>query len=182
MEKGSVIISEGERPIWQMVIAAFFYTLTFGGLSYWFYLLKFRAFDLEIIETTAWIIAFSILLLSVGIRFSVVNNVLFNLDINMYKDEYAVGPIKFGRWKILPDIKYVSVFKQPLKEEDYIFEVNLWYGKNKHFNIYRNIDCEFTLEMGFHIANKLNVKLLDATKRNNYNYLDMNELKKKYKD
>ena len=182
MKSENIIISEGERPIWQMVIAAFFYTLSFGSLSYWFFILKFKAFDLGIVDVTGWVIAFSVLFLSVGIKFSVINNVLFNLDFNTYKDEYAVGPIKYGKWQALPDVKYVSVFDQPLKEGNYIFEVNLWYEKNKHFNIYRNSHYEPALEMGFHIANKLNVKLLDATVPNNFKYLDMDELKEIYKE
>lgn len=34
--------------------------------------------------------------------------------------------------------------------------------------------------MGFYIADKLNVKLLDATIPNNYKYLNLNELKELY--
>jgi hypothetical protein len=35
--------------------------------------------------------------------------------------------------------------------------------------------------MGFYIVDKLNVKLLDATRPNKYKYLDMDTLKEKYK-
>jgi len=40
MAKEDVIISEGERPIWQMIIAAVFYTLSIFFICYFFILLS----------------------------------------------------------------------------------------------------------------------------------------------
>ncbi|HHC79340.1 MAG TPA: hypothetical protein ENK46_05620 [Flavobacteriia bacterium] len=180
MKNKNIIISEGQRPIWQMVIAAFFYTIGIALLILLF--IGVMRFDfMRIIKPGLGVLKISFIAFAMGYGFSVVKAVLFNLENHTYKNEYSVGSIRFGKWRPLPEIKYVSFFKQPLKNEDYIFEINLWYKKNKHFNVYRNDDYEPTLEMGFYIADKLNVRLLDATTPNKYKYLDMDTLKEKYK-
>ena len=180
MKKKLILISEGERPIWQIIVASLFYTVGIGSLLLFFYRAELAA-TTATIENILYAIESSFYFFVLGFGFSVVKNVLFNLEENTYKDEYAVGPIRFGKWRTLPKIIYVSVFKQPLVDGSFRFEVNLWYKKNKHFNIYINNNYETTLEMGFYIANKLNVKLLDATIPNNYKYLDLDELKERYK-
>jgi len=176
----NIILSEGQRPIWQMVIAAFFYALSIVIIIGFFELAN-SDFKGERVTLILYSLVLSFFIFLIGFRFSAVNNILFNLENHTYKNEYSVGPIRFGKWRPLPEIEYVSFFKQPLKNEEYIFEINLWYKKNKHFNIYRSNYYESTLEMGFYIADKLNVKLLDATTPNKYKYLDMDTLKEKYK-
>lgn len=180
MKKKMVLISEGERPIWQIIIATLFYTIGVGSLLLFFYRAEFTSLD-QTIKIVSNAFEFSFYFLVLGFSFSVVKNVIFNLEENTYKDEYAVGPIRYGIWRTLPKIMYVSVFRQPLADGSFRFEVNLWYKKNKHFNIYINNNYEITLEMGFYVATKLNVKLLDATVPNNYKYLNLNELKERYK-
>ena len=179
MKKNLIVISEGERPIWQIIIATFFYTLGIGSLLLFFYQ-KELVVTQDIAKYIIYSVEFSFYLFALGFGFSVVKNVVFNLEENTYKDEYAVGPIRYGKWRKLPKINYVSVFKQPMVDDSFRFEVNLWYEKNKHFNIYMNNDYDLTLEMGFHIAHNLNVKLLDATIPNNYKYVDLDELNELY--
>ena len=101
---------------------------------------------------------------------------LFDLENKKFKDQFSVGPFKVGKWQDLPPLNYVSVFNNT---RDF-FEINLWYAKNKHFNVYTYYDKEEALKTGYYIANQLNIKFLDATKRNDYKYLDMNALKEKY--
>ena len=57
------------------------------------------------------------------------------------------------------------------------FSVNLWYGKNQHLNLF----VFWSKEKAFKIADKLNIKILDATVEKRYKYLNMEELRKKYK-
>lgn len=184
MEKKNVIISEGERPIWQLVIASLFYTLSIFIIAYYFYQFGSIIFIYPIRAITATvpflILAFCAML--VGLRFSMKNIMFFDLENRKFKDQYRVGPFKMGRWKLLPKLEYVSVFKNTRG----FFEINIWYIQHKryrerHFNIYNYIDEEDALESGFYIANQLNIKLLDSTEKNNYKYLDMSELKEKYK-
>ncbi|WP_273568338.1 hypothetical protein [Maribacter halichondriae] len=112
----------------------------------------------------------ALVLLPSALAFSVVKDVFFDLTQNKYKEQYCVGPIKWGKWKNLPKIDYVSVFKQPKEDGEYIFETNLWYQKNRHFKIYENSDLASVFEMGVSVAKLLHVDLLDATEPNNYKW------------
>tara|TARA_R110002073_G_scaffold139232_2_gene289437 strand:- start:224659 stop:225207 length:549 start_codon:yes stop_codon:yes gene_type:complete len=175
MESKSVIISEGERPIWQKVIAALFYTFSIFFIYYFFYTFKFNV-ENELTKRPAALIELAIYCFLFGFGFSSKNTKFFNLKDEKYKNQYSVGPIKVGKWKALPMLEYVSVFKNGRD----VFEINVWYKRNKHFNIYNYHDEEESLETAYYIANQLNIKLLDATEKNNYKYLDMVKLKDKY--
>jgi hypothetical protein len=175
MEKESVIISEGERPIWQILIAALFFTFSIFLIFYFFYTFK-SSIENGATKRPAAFIEASIYCFFFGVGFSSNNTKFFNLEYKKYKNQYSVEPIKVGRWKELPLLEYVSVFKNGRD----IFEINLWYNRNKHFNIYNYHDPEEALEMGYYIAKQLNIKLLDATEKGNFKYLDMVKLKEKY--
>ena len=184
MEKENVIISEGEKPIWKIVIASFFYTLSIFIITYYFYqfgsVILTNPINSLVIAIYYFIVAFSAMLM--GLRFSMKNTMFFDLENRKFKDQYKVGPFKMGTWKLLPKLKYVSVFKNSRS----VFEINMWHVQNKrytdkHFNIYNYSDGEEALETAFYIANKLNIKLLDATDKGNFKYLDMVKLKEKYK-
>lgn len=82
----------------------------------------------------------------------------FDFENKKYKIEKHVGPIKFGRWKPFKKIEYLSVFNNGKG----FYEINLWYNKNKRFNIINFEELDITLETGKTIAKKLNIDLLDA--------------------
>ncbi|WP_339707436.1 hypothetical protein [uncultured Kriegella sp.] len=168
MEERKIIISEGNRPFWQSVIASFFYTISvvFTGMFFFGY----EIFPSEGVSPK-WdfgVIWLAIACTTQGVLFSSVKRVFFDLDTKRYKVQYSVGPIHVGRWTSLPNVEYVSVFQQAKKDGNYIFETNLWYQKNKHFNVYESIDPEPAFAMGKLVALKLNLDLLDATQPKNY--------------
>ena len=176
MEKNIVIISTKDKPIILVVLAAMFYTIAIFLVGLSFYNIQF-SLDESIIKERISILELIAIFTLGGISFSVKNTKFFNLEEKKYKNQYSVGPFKVGKWKALPKLDYVSIFKTPRD----IFEINIWHNKNKHFNIYNYFEKEEALEAGYYIANQLHIKLLDATIPNDYNYLDMNELKEKYK-
>ncbi|WP_405384563.1 hypothetical protein [Maribacter sp. LLG6340-A2] len=162
MQKNNVIISEGNRPLWQLIVAAIHYTAIIALLL--FYFIDFKPSFIRGVHTLKVIL----LILPNALVFSIVKDVLFDLKNKKYKLQYCVGPIKYGRWKELPKINYVSVFKQPLVNGDYIFEANLWYGTNRHFNVYESNSKEQAYLFGESIARTLEIDFLDATEPNNY--------------
>lgn len=176
MQKKNIIICEGNRPLWQNIIAALNYT---AGFVFLYLFLKLFRFDLESLRGSIGVLILSFLGFSGGFALSYVNNIILDLNNRQFKNEYVVSFIKIGKWQKLPNILYISVFKQLLENRNYIFKVNVWHQKNKHFTIYESFNYESALEMGFHISNKLEVKLLDATKPNNYKYLSTQEVKEK---
>ena len=64
-------------------------------------------------------------------------------------------------------LDYVSVFKTQKSE----FEVNIWYGKNKHYNISNFETLNEAFILGRTLSDKLNLDLLDATEKGNSKWL-----------
>lgn len=167
----NVIISEGNRPWWQLIIAASLYTAIFYLLFLFFSTIKFSGKTNDL-KGSLSIIELIIFLLPTALAFSVVRDFLFDLEKKKYKVEYCIGPFHIGKWTELPEIEYVSVFKQPLSNGQFRYEANLWYQRNKHFNVYESETKEPAFEMGKQLSKVLNVKLLDATVPNKYKWVD----------
>lgn len=81
---------------------------------------------------------------------------------------YSVGIFSFdGKWKKLEDLNYISVFK-----DTSLYEVNLWYKKNKILNLFALEEVDKALEKGFILSEKLNIDLLDARKRGYHKWVN----------
>ncbi|MFD0799044.1 hypothetical protein ACFQZJ_16340 [Maribacter chungangensis] len=162
MERKNVIISEGNRPLWQLVIAALHYTVIVFLLFFFFVKFEFTT-DTKKLRGSLSLLELALFLLPSALAFSVVGSSLFDLNNKQYKVAYGVGPIRWGNWRVLPEIEYVSVFGQPKVDGSIIFETNLWYAGNRHFNIYQNYDKETVMLMGKSVAKLLKVDLWDST-------------------
>ncbi len=171
MGNKSIIITEGVRPLWQTLLATACYTLTVLFLATFF-------FGYELFPNTGidnrWnfnLCYSAIVCAAQGVLFSSVKSIYFNLNNNTFKKEYSVGPIRVGNWKKLPDIVYVSVFRQLKKDGSHTYEVNLWLKGNKSFTLYESSHMESTFAMGENAAKSLKVDLLDARVPNNYKWI-----------
>lgn len=115
--------------------------------------------------------------------FTFVSAFKFNLTNLSYKKIRGLGPIKYGRWKSIPTVEYVSVFCQLLSDGDgnggSNYNVNLWHEGNKHFTIHTDFFAEPAFELAHMIATKLGVDLLDATDEDpdNYEWIKLDEAK-----
>lgn len=115
--------------------------------------------------------------IAAGIALCSRKRVYINLKESKFKSTVEVGPFKVGKWKTINNYEYVSIFFDPSKSSSEIFEVNLWYDKNKHFELYAENNFEDAISVGFDISEKLNIDLLDATIANDYKWIDKEELK-----
>lgn len=175
MEKQNVIISEGNRPLWQRIIAAIHYTAIVYLLFRFFTGFELSS-DSEKLKGNLSLLEIVIFLLPSALAFSVIKDILFDLEQKEYKIQYCVGPIRIGKWQALPDIEYVSVFKQPKADGGHIYEANLWYKGNRHFNVYESELLEPAYKMGENIATVLQVNLLDATEANNNKWVKFEDI------
>lgn len=162
-KKTNVVISERQRPFWQVALAALFFTGTLAQLAY----MLWECFSNSNFRAVEWLDTI-LLSFGLGLRFSVVTSLHFDLVKRKYKKQYAVGPIKYGNWEYLPNIEYICVFAQGLSDSDgnrvgVIYDVNVWYNTSKHFTIYSSEELEPAYEMAKYMALKLEVDLLDAT-------------------
>ena len=175
MNKEHLIVSETPRPFWQILIAALCFTTVFGIIVSSF---LYKFFDLNSFKSVGKMTEGIIYLLGIGIGFSRQKKVYVNLKESKFKSTIEVGPFKVGKWKTINNYEYVSIFFDPSKSESEIFEVNLWYDKNKHFELFAESNFEDAISVGFDVSEELNIDLLDATIANDYKWIDKEELKR----
>lgn len=180
MKEKHVIIYEGAKTNWQLFVAAILFSISFLIIVSFFFLVKITY--LEYLYYAHWMSKVFLLsfILPAAINYSSSNIYIFDLHNLLYKKQFSVGPLKYGKWKKLPPIEYVSIYKQSLKNTtDFVLDINLWLQNNSHITISRFSDLYFenAFEMGFQIANTLAVSYLDATDESSQNWDWVNQHK-----
>lgn len=95
-------------------------------------------------------------------------NCYFDFEKKRFKREFTIGVFRYGRWRALPKINYVSLFAI----NEGTFQVNIWNDKNKHWDLYEEFNIKDAFVIAFELSELLNVRLLDATVRNNFRWVD----------
>lgn len=164
----NIVYVERKRDLWVRIIAAFLYTFATFCLAYAFYFMEFSMekrylrfnFDALQIGIYAYFIAFYC---------SYTVNCYYNFKQKLFKREIAIGIFKYGKWKNLPELDYISVFST----NHNVYHINLWYKKNRHWNLYEKYDYEDAFIIALELSEELNIDLLDATVRNDYKWIDL---------
>jgi len=158
MKDKDVYISNGKRPIWQLVIAALLYTASF----YFVYMFVVR-YQVNIGKNNkglAGLMEIAIFCFAGGVGFSRVVDYHFDLKEKKYRIIYNFGLVQFRRKYTFDSIDYISVYFNRKTE---VYEVNLWYNSNKHFALVVYEDDENALDAGKVLAIRLDLDLWDAT-------------------
>jgi hypothetical protein len=165
--KRNIIVHKAKRPMWKVVLAPLLFIAIPMCIFYGYW-------------------AVVLVLLVNALKFSLVNNVYFEVEKMRYKNEYAIGFIRFGKWRDLPNIEYVCVFRQAWVQDSdgdgqtdgagYKYDVNVWHDTSKHFTIYTNPEKESAYEMAMDLAMRLGVDFLDATDPHDKKWVDLEEL------
>lgn len=93
---------------------------------------------------------------------------------NSYREYLGLFFFKFGKWKPLPKIQYVTVFVDRSVQEMHVvsisstqtnndLKINLVVAKNSYIAVGKFKNKTTALEAGHHLASNLNTKLLDYT-------------------
>lgn len=166
LKETRIIISQGKRPLLHLLIASVFYTFSFFLIFSLFYEINLKYLDFFFSKN--WFEKVYILFFTIPIAINYSSLIFTHLDLEKkkIKKEFKIGFIKWGYWKKLPKIQYVSVYKTSIKnDENTFFEINLWFKENEHTTIYKTTEDFFeeVYKIGFDVAKALNIKLLDAT-------------------
>ena len=176
LNQKEIVISQAKRPFWQIIIASFLYTLSIFFLFYGFYKLYVMGLhetNTKIIKGNVSLFSLSIYAFLGGLKFSVQKTIFINTLKQKLKTQFSVGIFNVNYHSEIPELNYVSVFKNP--NRDFV-EVNLWYSRNKHFNVYNYENVDEAMRFGLLFSNKLNLDLLDATEKGNSKWIDKTEL------
>ena len=179
MTKQGIIISETKRPFWQLIIAALFFTFSFFIVALSLYDANWSFTKLT---STVHRLDLAVLMAIVGSGFCSHKCVYIDLEHSRFKPTLEIGFIKIGKWKTINNYQYVSVFYDPSKGESHQFEVNLWYDQNKHFELYSRNNFEDAMTVAYNLSEELQIDLLDATIKNDYKWINKEELKQKTDD
>ena len=174
--KPNIIISESDRPIWQIPIAALFFTLATVVLIITIYTIKFT--EKGAILTLESLNSVFILIMA-GASFCIKKSIHIDIENSRFKSTIGLGFLKLGKWQTIKNYQYVSVFHQPTIGGGYIFEVNLWYDNNKHFELYEENSYKEAFFIGYELSEELNIDLLDATVPNDFKWIDKDDWKAK---
>ncbi|WP_452227335.1 hypothetical protein [Lacinutrix cladophorae] len=176
MKENILCVSESPKPLWETIIAAFAFTAAFGIIVA---SLLYKFFNLSNFKAVGAMTEGVIYLVGIGVGFSRYKKIYVDLKNSKFRATTEVGPIKIGKWVTIKNYEYVSIFLQLLADGSYIFEVNLWYNKNKHFKLYEKNNFEDALAVAYDLSEELNIDLLDATIANDYKWIDKEALKQK---
>ncbi|MCD2258008.1 hypothetical protein [Psychroserpens luteolus] len=171
----SIVVSERNRPIWQIPIAALCFTFAV-------YLIYSLITDVEwSMQNRRHIIdeyIFIVIVITIGIGFCSQKRIHIDLKNSRFRPTVEIGNFKYGKWKTIHNYEYVSVFQQLLSHGS-TFEVNLWYDTNKHFQLYERDSFKDALIVGYHLSEELNIDLLDATNPRDSVWVDKEAWKRK---
>lgn len=169
MKDAKIFIAGGRRPLWQVIIAAALFTIGF----FIFVSFSYNGYQRgALFESFGHGLEVLIYFWGAAIGFTFTKGIQIDAQNSKFKNTFEIGPLKLGEWKKIPSPEYVSVFQQPLSDGGYIFEVNLWYDTNKHWQLYTNTDYRDTFLIGFDLSEQLGIDLLDATTPNDYKWID----------
>ena len=119
---------------------------------------------------------FSLVLSGIGVFLMLTQGSEIDLSSRRYREFYSILGIDFGKWKELPTIDYVSVFKTKensrvqglgasAKMSSEIYKLNLFYNTNQKIEAYRTEDVEDAFRKAKQLHEALNIDILDATER-----------------
>ena len=174
MKKNTLLISENDRPFWQLPLAALLLTIVvyiigkdlfhFNWSNNYF---RYISSDIQLV----------LLLILAAMGLCSTKRIYIDIEKSRFKTTLEMGPLKLGKWQTIKNYTYVSVFHKPLTDGSYTFVVNLWYNKNKHFELYSKDSFSDAIQMGYDLSEQLNIELPDATIPNDFKWIDKEALK-----
>ena len=116
------------------------------------------------------------ILIGMGIFLLLIEGSEFDFKNQKYREIKSVLGISFGKWKSIPNIEYISVFRTnetttlrsrtaEANVSNEIIKLNLFYNTNQKIEAYNTYDIDDAFKKAKEIASLLNVDILDATER-----------------
>lgn len=119
---------------------------------------------------------FNLILSGIGVFLMLREGSEIDLASKKYREIYSVIGVKIGKWKDLPEIEYVSVFKTNETKRvqgmgasanfsNQVYKLNLFHNRNEKIEAYITDDLNDAFENAKYLAQVLNIDILDATER-----------------
>lgn len=169
LNQNEILISQYKRPFWHFILGGLFYLAAIGVTFFAFYKLYTSPEDYSYEKDLGGNLTIALFFFVAGLGSSIVRTRYLNLEKEKLQTEFRLWFLKMKSQSSMPELEYVSVFKNEGAET---FEVNLWYEGNHHFNVDYFNEPEPAFEYGRQFAERLNLKLLDATEKGNSKWIE----------
>ncbi|EDP71066.1 hypothetical protein FBALC1_01242 [Flavobacteriales bacterium ALC-1] len=143
-------------------------------LPIWKLILGFMALIVGVISLFSSFKGF--ILIGMGIFILLVEGSEFDFKNQKYREIKSILGISIGKWKPIPNIEYVSVFRTnetttlrsrtaEANVSNEIIKLNLFYNTNQKIEAYNTYNIDDAFKKAKEIASILNIDILDATER-----------------
>ncbi|TXD82502.1 hypothetical protein ESY86_13670 [Subsaximicrobium wynnwilliamsii] len=106
-----------------------------------------------------------------------------DLESKTYRKIISVLGVKIGKWQPLDQPEYISVFNTTehitvrivtaeTTNSQPVILLNLFLQNNQKITVHRTEDAKEAFDVASHIADALNINLLDATEKGNFQWVD----------
>ena len=167
-----LIVAQGKIPIWRLLVSVVFFSAMIWVLVQDMRLFYYAGFNEKTFMLFSKSLGSVAYCLAGGVVFAISKTILIDVDKDLLISRYNVGMISKDVKSAVPKLEYVSVFLDEKQE----YQVNLWYIGNKHYNMYSFDEKEMAFKLANHVANKLNLDLLDATERGNNKWIEITKI------
>ncbi len=170
MEDKNVIISERYKPKFQYLFSAVSFAIILLKIFSAFYDSNSIAEGFHSLKNEVSGLVF---LFVMGLGLIHKRKTYIDLKKMRIRHTVEIGFMKFGAWQPFKSLEYVSIFPRVKADGYKVFEVNLWYKKNQHVNLYEEASFEDAYRVAFRISDFLKINLLDSTETHKAKWVDM---------
>lgn len=158
-----VVISQGRRSFISRIIAAALFTAMVYcmiQMAYGYYNLGY--INILYLYGTGLFFIF-------GFSFSISSNFVFDFKKHRFREEIQISVFHFGWWEPLPELEYISVFRQ----REGVYVLKIYISKNDAYTIAGFKNAEQAIKAGISVAKKLEIDLWDVTDPHNGKLIEL---------
>ena len=160
-----IFISKGYKPFWKLLFPYGCFAIALFCI-YDGYIKLIVDKEVEVMGILLGWSFSAIILIILGVYFGRVQDYHFDFIKRKYKKVQRVGFIGFGSWKEFKNLEYVSLFENL----DDLYQINLWYNSNKHFDIDTFWNYDDAVEVATDLSNKLEIDFHNSVNHTAYDF------------
>ncbi|RZW47760.1 MAG: hypothetical protein EX263_08705 [Flavobacteriaceae bacterium] len=163
---------KGEKP---SLLSKVMVSILFAGfIAYVIYLIrvKVQIDEMDVIYIVIYIIFLFALTMLIALSRMAVHHIQFDFKAMKFRHTYDIGIMHYKKsWRHLNRVKYISVFKVANT-----YELNMWHEYNNRTSLMAVLNYNHAMQNAYAIAEKLDTRILDATKKEGQNWVDKDAL------
>ena len=165
MIESEFTIIEPKKSILLKILASAIFT---GLIAYVIYIIRAKVItrEVDILAVSIyliWLFCFILFVIFIALN---KHSILFNFKEMKVTHAYELGVFKIKeKWQLLVDVKYISIYAKGNS-----YNTIMYYEEHNFLKLFSLNTYDAIIEQGVYLSDKLNVKLLDATIKDDENH------------